>query len=69
MLYNIIINSTRIIGCGILGGMGYFVGKDFYEIVIKKRVILTPLNRLNMLINRGFFTGLIYGMLMYIIQI
>ena len=68
-MINALINSARIFSYGMLGGIIYFVGKDFYEIVMKKRVILTPLNRLNMLINRGFFTGLIYGMLMYIIQL
>ena len=68
-MINVLINSTRIFSYGMLGGIMYFVGKDFFEIVMKKRFILTPLNRVNLLINRGFFIGLIYGMLMYIIQL
>lgn len=68
-MINVLINSIRIFSYGMLGGIMYFVGKDFYEIVMKKRFILTPLNRVNLLINRGFFIGLIYGMLMYIIQL
>lgn len=69
MLYNIVINSTRIIGCGILGGMGYFVGKDLYEIAMKKRVIMTSLNKITMLINKGFIIGIIYGAFVYSIKI
>lgn len=68
-MINVLINSTRIFSYGMLGGIMHFVGKDFYEIVMKKRFILTPLNRVKLLINRGFFIGLIYGMLMYIIQL
>lgn len=48
--------------CGFGGGMSWFVVHDMYNMIIRKRYINTPLNKISQLVNPGFFIGFNLGL-------
>jgi hypothetical protein len=61
MLYNMILEASYniILIClgSLVGGFLCFIGWDFYEIALKKRYMLRPLNYLHQFINDGMVVG------------